>query len=322
MLTYPDAPVVVRDDRPAYRPFRARLRRSVPLGPHFRLLTFAGPELHTLGTDGLDQRIKIVFPLADGHLDDLGVDDAAARAAGDWYRRWRALPAPRRNPFRTFTIRAVRPWARELDVVVVEHPGGGAAGPAARWLATARHGDEVLVIGPDARSVHSAVGIDFHPGDATRILLVGDETAAPAICAVLEALPPRRRAEALVEVPATGDVLPLDAGPHVDVAWLPRDGAPHGAPLERALRAWLAANPGLVRSARAPRPQDLPDVDVDTQLLWESPERGWGEELYAWLAGEAAVVRALRRCLVGEHGVDRRRVAFMGYWRHGRAEQQ
>lgn len=41
---------------------------------------------------------------------------------------------------------------------------------------------------------------------------------------------------------------------------------------------------------------------------------------YAWIAGEAGVVKALRRYLVREVGVDRRRVAFMGYWREGRAE--
>ncbi|WP_345409229.1 SIP domain-containing protein [Nonomuraea salmonea] len=42
--------------------------------------------------------------------------------------------------------------------------------------------------------------------------------------------------------------------------------------------------------------------------------------LYAWLAGEAGVIKTLRRHLVAERGMDRRAVAFMGYWRHGRAE--
>jgi NADPH-dependent ferric siderophore reductase len=41
---------------------------------------------------------------------------------------------------------------------------------------------------------------------------------------------------------------------------------------------------------------------------------------YAWLAGEAAVIKTLRRHLVTDCGVDRRSVAFMGYWRQGRAE--
>jgi len=37
-------------------------------------------------------------------------------------------------------------------------------------------------------------------------------------------------------------------------------------------------------------------------------------------AGEAAAVRTMRRHLVSERGIDRRSVAFMGYWRQGRAE--
>jgi iron complex transport system ATP-binding protein len=41
---------------------------------------------------------------------------------------------------------------------------------------------------------------------------------------------------------------------------------------------------------------------------------------YAWIAGEAAVVRDLRRLLVHDLGVDRRDVAFMGCWRQGRVE--
>jgi NADPH-dependent ferric siderophore reductase len=39
--------------------------------------------------------------------------------------------------------------------------------------------------------------------------------------------------------------------------------------------------------------------------------------LYAWIAGEAGVVTSLRRLLVGELEMDRRQVAFMGYWRRG-----
>ena len=43
-------------------------------------------------------------------------------------------------------------------------------------------------------------------------------------------------------------------------------------------------------------------------------------QLYAWIAGEAAVIRELRRYLVREVGMDRRQVAFMGYWRIGKSE--
>lgn len=313
---------VPRDERAAYRPFAVRVARIDPLSPHFTRVTFWGPDLDVHGTDGLDQRIKIVFPHPDGRLCDLGADDESACAAGSWYPTWRALPEGERNPFRTFTVRGIRPWARELDVVFATHGVGSGAGPAARWLASARPGDAVVVVGPDARSVHSATGIDFHPGEATRVLLAGDQTAAPAICAILESLPPWRRATALVEVPDARDALPLEAGPHVDLTWLPRGAEPAGARLGRAVRDWLAAHPALVATAASVRPQRLPEVDVDRDLLWEAPERAWGEDLYAWLAGEAGAVKEMRRLLVTEHGIDRRRVAFMGYWRSGRAEQE
>ena len=45
-----------------------------------------------------------------------------------------------------------------------------------------------------------------------------------------------------------------------------------------------------------------------------------GAALYAWVAGEAGVIRTLRRHLVAERGLERRSVAFMGYWRLGRCE--
>ena len=36
--------------------------------------------------------------------------------------------------------------------------------------------------------------------------------------------------------------------------------------------------------------------------------------------GKSAVIKTLRRALVTTRGIDRSRVAFMGYWREGRAE--
>ena len=59
---------------------------------------------------------------------------------------------------------------------------------------------------------------------------------------------------------------------------------------------------------------------MDTQLLWDSPDAPANGGFYAWLAGEAGAIKALRRFLVTDTGVDRTRVAFMGYWRMGRSE--
>ena len=86
------------------------------------------------------------------------------------------------------------------------------------------------------------------------------------------------------------------------------------------MAAWTTENRAVLERAAAPREQHLEDVDVDRDLLWDSPAAGEGE-FYAWIAGEAATIKTLRRHLVSDCGVDRRRVAFMGYWRLGQAER-
>jgi NADPH-dependent ferric siderophore reductase len=296
-------------DRPAYRPYRAAVAAIRKLSSGFVRVSLTCDDFETFGTERLDQRIKLVFPLADGSFSPL--------EAGDWYGQWRALPEHRRNPLRTYTVRAVFPQERRVDVDFVVHGDGGVA---SGWLRTAAVGDELVVIGPDALSPHSGVGIDWRPGTATDLLLVGDETAAPAIAAILEALPPNRRAHAFIEVPAEEDALPLVVGPNVEVSWIARAGGQHGCRLLPAVTAWLAERPELVAAAAAGRDQELEEVDVDREILWERPESAVGG-FYAWIAGESGVVTALRRMLVRGYGIDRGRVAFMGYWRSGRAER-
>lgn len=310
------APTPTDRPRPAYRPYRAAVAEIRRLSPLFTRVRFRCEDFEHFGTECLDQRIKLVFPLADSGFSDLGVDDEEAHYAGDWYARWRALPEHRRNPFRTYTVRTIDPDRRLLDIDFVVHGDGG---PAARWLLSATPGDELVVIGPDARSEHRGVGIDWRPGDARELLLAGDETAAPAIASILEALPAGRRAHAFIEVPHPADVLDLRVPAHATVTWLHRGEAVTGDALEPAIRRWLADNGRVVAAAAAPGRQPLDDVDVDLDILWESPETG-GTGFYAWIAGESAAVKTLRRMLVREHGIDRSRVAFMGYWRRGRAE--
>jgi NADPH-dependent ferric siderophore reductase len=43
---------------------------------------------------------------------------------------------------------------------------------------------------------------------------------------------------------------------------------------------------------------------------------------YAWIAGESGCVKELRRHLVREREIDRKRVTFVGYWRRGLTEEQ
>ncbi|TBN56833.1 siderophore-interacting protein [Glaciihabitans arcticus] len=319
MLTLVDDTVLVRDDRPAYRPYRATVRRIEELSPAFRRVTFTGDDLEGFGTDALDQRVKIIFPLPGVGLSEVGADDEQLRLQGSWYELWRALPEEARNPFRTYTVRRVDPAAREVDVDFYVHTGasGRPEGPASEWLWAASAGDEVILVGPDARSIHSHVGIDWRPGDATRVLLAGDETAAPAICAILESLPAHVTAHAFIEVPSARDAQPLVSAADTRVSWLARDAG--GPDLESTVREWTREHPEYFAAALTSKPQLIAEIDVDTETLWDSPEDSPGE-FYAWLAGESAVIKTLRRHLVTETGIDRGRVAFMGYWRLGKSE--
>ena len=313
MLTYPD--VQQKDSRPSYRPFGARVARIVDLGRSFRRVTFAGADLAGFGTDGLDQRIKLVLPI-DGHFGGLDWADERMIADGSWYQQWRELPTDQRAPFRTYTVRAARPELHEIDVDFVVHGDGG---PAARWILRATEGDEVVIVGPDALSIDSALGIDWHPGDATTFLLAGDETAAPAICSILESLPAGTRATAFIEVPHAADAQALVVAADVNLQWIARDAGE--ARLEDAVRDYLAQNTADFAPALALTAQLVEDIDVDVDMLWESPADAPGQ-FYAWLAGESGVIKSLRRLLVTETGIDRKRVAFMGYWRHGKTEAQ
>ncbi|MFJ3491477.1 siderophore-interacting protein [Leifsonia aquatica] len=305
-----------RTDRPAYRPYRARVSAVQPLSPHFTRVSFRSDDFEHFGTEGLDQRIKLLFPLADGTFSDLGFDDEESIAAGDWYERWRALPEHLRNPFRTYTVRVSDPADRRVDIDFVSHGDGG---PAARWLLAAAPGDELVIVGPDARSTTSGVGIDWHPGGCTDLLIVGDETAVPAIAAILASRPDDCTAHVFLEVPSRDDALTLQAPAGVTITWLARGDDESGSALVPAVERWLGEHPEVVARAAADGRQRLEKVDIDRDVLWElgeNTETGF----YAWIAGESAAVKTLRRLLVRGHGIDRHRVAFMGYWRMGRAE--
>jgi len=332
---------LLASDRPAYRTYIAQVAGIRVLGEHSTRVTFTGEDFDTFGTSGLDQRIKIVFPLPGVGISDFGASDPATIGAGSWYDRWRALPDAIRNPFRTYTIRAVRPGVREVDVDFVTHgPADGdrtgpldqtppldqadQAGPAARWMRRAAAGDQLVIVGPDARSAHAATGLDWHPGCATVFLLAGDETAAPAICSILESLPAHSRAHAFIELPTATDATPPVLPPGCEITWLARGSAPHGTVLDAAVRGWVTGNPALipVKSSAGASVHALDDSEADGDLLWDSPAPVTEGNFYAWLAGEAGAIKLLRRFLVNETGIDRRRVAFMGYWRRGRAEAQ
>lgn len=297
------------DAVPPWRLFAVRVRRVLRLSPTFRRVTFTGPDLDRFADNGFDQRIKLVLPLpGDGGM-------AHLPAGRYWYARWRELPDERRNPVRTYTVRAVRPADREVDLDLVRH---GDVGPASRWAGVARPGDPAALVGPDAGYDGDHGGVEFRPPPAAgQVLVAGDETAVPAVTAILERMPRGLTGEVLLEVPDPADALPVQPPPAVRVSWLARgDSAPGSrlVPAARSVAGRLLAGATVGTSGAT-----LPDVDPDREPLWEVPA-GPPEQWYAWLAGEAGVIRTLRRHLVSERGLDRRSVAFMGYWRLGRAE--
>jgi NADPH-dependent ferric siderophore reductase len=286
----------------SWRSFAVEVRAARRLSPSFVRVTFAGDDLDLFADNGYDQRIKLAFPPPDGN-------PAWLPDGEDWYAQWRALPERRRSPIRTYTVRAVRQHLCEVDVDLVLHGDGG---PATRWARRVSAGNKLLVIGPNARYDGDHGGVEFHPPAGTPLLLAGDETAAPAICAILERLPADARGHALLEVPSDLDVLPAVAPLGVTVSWLVRGDGAHGSALVPAVRA-------LPRFAGSSVVDLLDDVDDD--ILWEVPtDSATASPVYAWLAGEAGVIRTLRRHLLAERGLDRRAVAFMGYWRLGRAD--
>ncbi|MFB7844269.1 siderophore-interacting protein [Microbacterium sp. NPDC056052] len=297
-----------------YRTYRTTVARREQLSPNFLRMTLTGPDLVHFGTAGLDQRIKLVLPLPDGSFTDVGQFDESVGMM-EWYRRWRELPDETRNPIRTYTIRAVRPESREIDVDFVLH---GTEGPASAWASAAGPGAPLVVIGPDARADETG-GLEWNPGDAGSVLIAGDETAVPAICAIVESLPAHVTGSVYIEVPTEADALPLTAPEGVAVRWLARGSAAHGLRLSAAVHAWGETRVAeTIASAGDAPATELADPDED-EVLWEVPESSVGS-CYAWLAGEASTITALRRHLVRGLGIDRRSVAFMGYWRRGRAE--
>lgn len=285
------------------------------LGPTFVRVELGSPELADFGVDGprYDQRIKLVFPdpVTGGITSTEGAD-------ASWFATWTERPAAERGHMRTYTIRDVRGSGESTTLVVdlVLHLEGDLVGPGSTWASTASVGDRLVLLAP--RRGHFYGGIEFAPVEGAELLLVGDETAVPAVCAILEQLPADARGTAFLEVPHVDDVQTTVGPAGVEVVWLARGDAEVGAELHDAVVAHLG-----IPGAHVEVTED--EVDPD---LWETPTHSSsGEEVSgagapavgtcAWIAGESRVVTGLRRHLVGELGFDRGRVAFMGYWRRG-----
>lgn len=339
--------------------FEATVIGIEDLSPIFRRVTFGGPGLKDFGAGGhpRDLRFKLIIPSAGVVKPEFDLlrflDEQDPESGLSWYQAWLQIDPEVRGEMRTYTVREWRDEARELVVDMVLHTDAqGHSGPAAAWAQSAQIGHRLHIIGPSRHADGPPAGIEFAPADADNILLAGDETAVPAIASILESIKnAEMQGKAILEVPTSEDVLDLEAPDGFEIQWLPRGAADHGELLEPAVRDAVRVENEAVRveneavrvedralagagaGASGERSVELDDVNIDEEILWDVPDaltqaaQGSSSDteknarpFYAWIAGEAGPVKRLRRYLVQEVGVDRHQIAFMGYWRQGKAE--
>ncbi|QXH45320.1 siderophore-interacting protein [Pseudomonas xanthosomatis] len=292
----------------AYSIFDIELKAIERLSPSLCRYVFTGADVAQMTTLAPDQRIKLFFPTPAGAPPNLPKD-------GQWQQARRDLAPQHTPPMRTYTIRALRREALEVDVDFVLH---GVNGPASAWATTAQVGDRLQMVAPNLAYHRDPGGYEWKPPhSAQRILLVGDETALPAIAGILEQLAdhaPQREVQAFIEVPLESDCLPLRHSPATRLHWLPRDllRCEHGQGMHHAVHE-LANLPGV----QVTKAVELEDIDIDQRILWELASDAKGD-FYAWIAGESGTVMDIRRYLVKERGLARESLTLMGYWRAGR----
>lgn len=256
---------------------RGRVIRAEQLTPHMVRVVLGGDGLADFPEgEHTDRYVKLLFP-APGVTYPEPLDLAAVRAE---------YPREQWPVTRTYTVREWDPAARELTLDFVVHGDEGLAGP---WARAARPGDEISFAGP---------GSGYAPDpDADWHLLVGDESALPAVAAALERLASiaeRCAAQgrtpapvrALIEVADADEEQKVTVPEGAEVTWLHRGAAPVGRTLVEAVRAL-----------------EFPDG-----------------RMHAFVHGEAGFVKELRRHLRLERGAEREQLSISGYWRLGHNE--
>ena len=176
---------------------------------------------------------------------------------------------------RDYTPRRFDAAARRLVLDFALHE----AGPATHWALAARPGDAVEVAGPRGSMV---VAWEFD-----WFLLVGDETALPAIGRRIEEAPAGTRILAVVAVTGAAEEQRFETRADVKIRWVHRAAARADDPAPV-----LAALAGVV----------LP------------PGEG-----FVWAAAEAGVARAVRAEILGR-GHPAGRARFAAYWLRGEAD--
>lgn len=256
---------VVRRVRHELKRRRVRVQAVTRLTPHMLRVTFHGPDLAGFPSVGFDDHIKLILPRIENDIPsfpDLSADGRTPLAGG--------APAIMRD----YTPGHFDPDALTLDVDFALHE----AGPATAWALQAQPGQEMMIGGPK--------GSFLIPDDFDWYLLMGDETALPAIGRRLRTLPPHATALVFVEVASSADELSFSLHRRTQLTWLHRDGRAAGETdlLEQAL-------------ART----DLPEG-----------------EGYCWIAGETLTAKRLRHMLVAR-GQPGQWIRASGYWKRGAA---
>lgn len=255
--------------------------RSERLSAGWMRVTLGGGDIDRFTPMGYDQWFRLFLPLGG----EAGLERVPTKANGLLgYLKFLRIPDGQRPVMRNYTVRehrhATADADAEIDVDFVLHGSAadGTAGPASRWAETCRAGEHVLVIDE---------GLCFNPARGEEhVLLVGDETAMPAIAGICRALPPSATGTAIIEVASADDALEFSHPSGVEVRWMVRTDA--DVPGMLALSALQATT--------------LPSAP-----------------LHAYIAGEQALASGARRLLVNERGVDKDRVSFTGYWKLGAA---
>lgn len=250
--------------------------RAVDLTPRIRRVTLTGSELDAFvsngfllpefRTAGFDDDVVLVFPYP-------GEADPVLPIQKDGAIEFRK---GRRPLAKTFTVRRYDKQARELDLDFINH----GAGTAITWSRRCAPGDRIHVAGPAWSASHPA-GVDW-------LLVVGDETALPAIGRLLEELPAGTRVRVFAEVADATDELDLATAADAEITWVHRGSAPPGTTTVLA--------------------------DAVQAAPW------WDGSVFAWVAGEALSIKPLRRYLKVERGVPAECVEVIGYWRHSEVE--
>lgn len=240
----------------------ARVARVTPITPYLIRVTLTGEELREFASASFDDHVKVFFPV-DGAIrpvmPTLGPDGPVA------------LPGAARPTMRDFTPRRFDADAGELEIEFALHE----AGPAATWAAQATAG-QYLGIGGPRGSLVIPLGFDWH-------VLIGDDTALPAIARRLEELPGGTRAIVIAEVANRDAHIEFQSRADTEITWVHRaDGN------EVGLLAALQRLPAL--------------------------PAGQG---YVWAAAEAAIVRQIRAHVVTERGIHKSRVRAAAYWKRG-----